>query len=45
MKVITIRLSDDIHKELKHHMINAETTFQDYVSTLIEAELKKYKAK
>ncbi|WP_297518463.1 hypothetical protein [uncultured Clostridium sp.] len=41
MKAITIRLTENIHKELKHLMINEETTFQDYVSALIEKELKK----
>ncbi|MGL4655055.1 MAG: hypothetical protein ACRCWM_04095 [Sarcina sp.] len=41
MKAITIRLTDNTHKELKHLMVSEETTFQDYVSELIEKDLKK----
>lgn len=41
MRVITIKLTDEVHKELKHTMINNDTTFQDYVSKLINDELKR----
>ncbi|MGL4992011.1 MAG: hypothetical protein ACRC57_12775 [Sarcina sp.] len=43
MKVITIKLSDIVHKELKHRMVSEDTTFQEYVSRLIDEDLKKVK--
>ena len=39
-KVISIRLEDKLHKNLKLQMVNDETTFQEYVMELIEKDRK-----
>ena len=41
MKTLTIRLSDDLHKQLKIHVAHTGEKIQDLVVRLIEDELKK----
>jgi predicted CopG family antitoxin len=37
-KVISIRLENDLHKELKRQMVDEETSFQEYVLELIKRD-------
>ena len=34
-KVISVRLDDKLHKELKRQMVDDDTSFQEYVVNLI----------
>jgi len=43
IKTLTIRLDDDMHKELKLHSVKTEETIQDMVVRLIREELEKEK--
>lgn len=45
VKTITIRLDDELHKELKIKTINEGETIQNYVVSLIQNELQKSKHK
>ncbi|MGL5068372.1 MAG: hypothetical protein ACRC6T_11240 [Sarcina sp.] len=45
MKVVTVRLEDKVHKELKMQMVSDETTFQDYIVELIQADRNRKKEK
>lgn len=40
MKSLTIRVEDELHKQLKYKMIKEETTIQEYVLKLIKKDLK-----
>ena len=39
MKTITVRLEDPTHKRIKKQLIDDETTFQEYVMSLINMDL------
>ena len=45
LKVVTVRLEDKVHKELKMQMVSDETTFQDYIVELIQADKIRKKEK
>ncbi|MGL5575597.1 MAG: hypothetical protein ACRDCW_08665 [Sarcina sp.] len=38
-KVISIRLENELHKDLKRLMVDEETTFQEYVLELIKKDM------
>lgn len=40
MKVATLKLSDELHKELKIQVTKEDTTIQDYVVDLIKKSLE-----
>lgn len=44
-KVISIRLDDKLHKELKRQMVDDDTSFQEYVMNLIEKDRDKRRVK
>lgn len=41
LKSLTVRVDDELHKQLKYKMIEEETTIQDYVMKLIKKDLEK----
>lgn len=41
MKAITVKLSEELHKELKIRLVEEGRTFNDYLVSLIEADMKK----
>ena len=43
MKSITVRFSDTLHKNLKLKLVYDERTFQEYMISLVEADLKRCK--
>lgn len=45
MKSLTVRIDDELHKELKFKMVENETTIQDYIVDLIKKDLDKSKSK
>jgi predicted DNA binding CopG/RHH family protein len=42
IKTVTLRLSDDLHKQMKLLTVQKELTIQDYIVQLIEKDLKQY---
>lgn len=40
IKTITLRLEDELHKQLKLKTVTEDTTIQDYVLTLIKQSLE-----
>lgn len=40
IKTITLRLEDDLHKQLKLKTVTEDTTMQDYVIKLIKKSLE-----
>jgi predicted DNA binding CopG/RHH family protein len=45
LKTITLRLDDELHKELKIKMAQEGTTIQDYIVNFIKKDLEKSKQK
>ncbi len=43
MKQLTIRLNDDLHKQLKYLSVDIDISINDYITTLINDDLKKRK--
>ena len=43
MKAITLRMTDEFHKQLKLRMVEEEKTMQDYIIGLISKDLEKKK--
>lgn len=43
IKTVTLRLSDELHKQVKLLTVNEEKTIQDYITQLIENDLLKRK--
>lgn len=39
MKSLTVRISDQLHKQLKFKVIEKETTIQNYIVELIKKDL------
>lgn len=40
LKSLTIRVEDELHKQLKYKMIDEESTIQNYILALIKKDLK-----
>lgn len=40
IKTVTLRLSDELHKKIKFLTVEEEITIQDYITQLIENNLK-----
>jgi predicted DNA binding CopG/RHH family protein len=40
-KTITIRVEEDLHKQVKHRIIEKDMTLKDYLVDLIKKDLKK----
>jgi predicted DNA binding CopG/RHH family protein len=45
LKTITIRLDDELHKEIKVKMATEGTTIQDYIINLVKKDLEPSKSK
>ena len=45
MKAFTVRLDDEIHKELKHKLIDKDISMQKYINDLIKKDLEEQKKK
>ncbi|QAT40851.1 hypothetical protein [Clostridium sp. JN-9] len=45
IKAITIRLDDELHKKVKHKMVELDTSIQEYVINLIKKDLKEKESK
>lgn len=44
IKTVTLRLSDEDHKDLKRLTVEDEITIQDYITSLIRADAEKRKS-
>lgn len=44
IKTVTLRLSDEDHKDLKRLTVEDEITIQDYITSLIRADSEKRKS-
>lgn len=40
MKSITLRLEDELHKQIKLKTVQEETTIQEYIVSLIKKDMK-----
>lgn len=45
MKSLTVRISDELHKQLKFKVVAEETTIQDYIVKLIKRDLDRIEQK
>lgn len=45
MKNFSLRIEDDLHKRLKHELVDREMSMQKYIISLIEKDLEKQKKK
>ncbi|MGL4451057.1 MAG: hypothetical protein ACRCTZ_07710 [Sarcina sp.] len=43
-KVISVRLDDKLHKDLKRQMVDDDTSFQEYVVNLIKKDRESRKS-
>lgn len=43
LKQISVRLDDALYKEVKHLLVEIDKSFNEYVTELIKADLKKNK--
>jgi len=43
MKQISVRLDDELHKEVKHLLVEIDISFSEYVLELIKQDLEKRK--
>lgn len=43
MKQISLRLDDELHKEVKHLLVEIDKSFNDYVLQLIRKDLEERK--
>lgn len=42
MKQISVRFEDDFYKQIKHHLVDLNISFNSYVYKLILEDLNKY---